>query len=197
MADVKLRSAEATSETLALNQTAYIVLGILSYGYELSGYEIRQWANRSLAAFYKPPAQSQIYRELTSLETVGLVRSTPVAQDDNPDKIVFSLTPQGRKALHEWVADTEPAAMVLKHPLAVQTSFAHGVNPSSLVDRIEAHIESSMSLLRDLEDLHSGLYGDASSDFARATLDWAMEIRRADVAGARAAIAALQSHDAR
>lgn len=196
MADVNRQSADG-SNAPTLNQTAYIVLGILSYGYELSGYEIRQWANRSLRAFYKPPAQSQIYRELASLEAADLVESRPVIQNDNPDKVVFALTAAGRAALHEWVADTDPTAMVLKHPLAVQTSFAHGVDSTNLIARLEAHVEASMALLHDLEDLHSGLYGDSSAEFARATLDWAMEIRRADVAGAQAAAAVLRNGSAR
>lgn len=178
---------------MKLNQTAHLILGMLSFGFELSGYELRQWSERSVAAFYKPPAQSQIYRELASLEALELVTSTSVAGTEAPDKTVFSLTDAGRLVLEEWLSSGVASGVVLKHPLALQTSFAAGVDPAPLVEQIDAHIESTMAMLHDLEDLIIGLEDDPGSVLARTSLEWAIDMRRADVAGAERARAVLLS----
>jgi len=56
-----------------LPTTAWAVLGLLSFGRELSGYELRKWADASIRFFYGSPAMSQIYRELRRLEAVGIL----------------------------------------------------------------------------------------------------------------------------
>lgn len=167
-----------------LTQTAHMVLGMLSYGHELSGYDIRQWVMRSHGALYKAPAHSQIYGELERLLDAGLVTSRTVAQDDNPDKVVHQLTDAGRHALHHWIENGDVAPPVIKHPLAVQTSFAAGVDATNLITRLQAHIDTTMSMLDDLEDMVVGLTGDDDAALARVVIEWAMGIRQADVAGA-------------
>src|SRR5256885_16438206 len=47
-----------------LTPTAYAILGLLSFGRELTGYEVKQSADDSLRFFYTAPAMSQIYTEL-------------------------------------------------------------------------------------------------------------------------------------
>lgn len=178
MPAVKLESS------IRLTQTAHIVLGMLSYGHELSGYDIRQWVMRSHGALYKAPAHSQIYGELERLEDAGLVTSRRVAQDDNPDKIVHRLTAAGEAALREWVETGNVAPPVIKHPLAIQTSFAAGFDAANLIDRLQEHIDTTMAMLGDLEDMAVGLTGDDNSTLARVVVEWAMGIRQADVAGA-------------
>lgn len=179
--------AVKVSRPIQLTQTAHIVLGMLSYGHELSGYEIRQWVMRSHGALYKAPAHSQIYGELERLVEAGLITSRAVVQADNPDKIVHALTDEGRSALHDWVESGNVAAPVIKHPLAVQTSFAAGVDPTNLVARLEAHIATTMTMLDDLEDMVVGLTGDEDAALARVAVEWALGIRQADVSGAKKA----------
>ena len=55
-----------------LPATAWAVLGELSFGRELSGYDIKKWADASLRFFYWSPAISQIYRELRRLEDANV-----------------------------------------------------------------------------------------------------------------------------
>jgi len=59
----------------ALRATSWAVLGILSFGEELSGYDMKKWADWSLSFFYWAPSYSQIYGELHKLEELGLVTS--------------------------------------------------------------------------------------------------------------------------
>ena len=63
------------TEHAELPLTAWAVLGMLSFGRELSGYDLKKWADSSLRFFYWSPASSQIYAELRRLERVGYVES--------------------------------------------------------------------------------------------------------------------------
>jgi DNA-binding PadR family transcriptional regulator len=75
--------------------TAWAVLGILSFGRELTGYDIKNWSDAILHFFYWSPATSQIYTELRRLEDLGLVRSRTVARDEVRDKTLYAITPIG------------------------------------------------------------------------------------------------------
>src|SRR5260370_40166839 len=80
-----------------LPPTAWAVLGLLSFDRELSGYDLRKWANASLRFFYGSPAMSQIYRELRRLEGGGDAASPPAAEGARR-KGPYRITPAGRAA---------------------------------------------------------------------------------------------------
>ena len=61
-----------------LPTTSYAVLGLLSFGRELSGYELKKWADHSLRFFFWSPAISNIYGELKRLQRLGLARALVV-----------------------------------------------------------------------------------------------------------------------
>ena len=60
---------------LNVSPTGWALLGMLSGGAELSGYDIKKWINWAIQFFYSSPAYSQIYSELKRLERLGLVTS--------------------------------------------------------------------------------------------------------------------------
>ena len=88
--------------TKKLPTTSHAVLGILSIS-PMSGYELTQAAERSIANFW-PISRSQVYTELARLEDLRLVRGTDVAQDGAPDKRVFEITPAGHETFAAWMA---------------------------------------------------------------------------------------------
>ncbi|HLM29721.1 MAG TPA: hypothetical protein VK360_07350, partial [Acidimicrobiales bacterium] len=53
-------------------QTGHTLLGLLSFGTELSGYELKRWAD-NLRFFWSAPAMSQVYREVERLAEAGYV----------------------------------------------------------------------------------------------------------------------------
>ncbi len=55
--------------------TGYAVLGLLTFGDELTGYELKQRADSTLRFYWVAPAMSQIYTELARLTSHGLVRA--------------------------------------------------------------------------------------------------------------------------
>lgn len=92
-----------TDRPLALNNLEHQVLGVLLRE-PRSGYDIvKQIQN------VRPATTSQIYPALAKLEKAGMVVSARVAQAVRPDKRVYSVTPQGRAHLEEWIgSEPEP-----------------------------------------------------------------------------------------
>ena len=57
--------------------TGYAILGLLTFGDELTGYEIKQRADMTLRFYWVSPAMSQIYTELRRLTDTASSRPTP------------------------------------------------------------------------------------------------------------------------
>ena len=76
-------------------QTGYTLLGLLSFGRELSGYELKQWAD-NLRFFWSAPAMSQVYRELERLAAAGLVVQRSVVREGTRATKVYRLSAGGR-----------------------------------------------------------------------------------------------------
>ena len=129
-----------------LPATAWAVLGMLSFGRELSGYDLKKWADNSLRFFYWSPASSQIYAELRRLEKVGYVTSRIAAQDDLRNKRLFTITPAGTSAITEWVHHAPVDPPVLKHGVALRTWLGHLADPIQLRDVVAEHRENSARL---------------------------------------------------
>src|ERR1700736_6640886 len=90
------------ADAASVPATGWAVLGLLSFGRELTGYDLKKWADHSLRFFYWSPAISQIYSELKRLERLGYVTSRTVAQDELRNKRVYAITAEGTEALTEW-----------------------------------------------------------------------------------------------
>jgi DNA-binding PadR family transcriptional regulator len=131
----------------AIPATAWAVLGLLSFERDLSGYDIKQWADSILRFFYWSPATSQIYAELRRLEDLGLVVSQVVARDDVRGKRVYAITPEGRTALEHWQLETDPEPTVLKHGLMLRLWLGHLAPPDRLREQVEAHRRTLQSEL--------------------------------------------------
>ncbi|MFI0448549.1 PadR family transcriptional regulator [Actinomadura sp. 6N118] len=134
-----------------LPATAWAVLGILSFGEELTGYEVRQWADHILRFFYWSPAMSQIYSELKRLEQVGYAASRTVTGDDTRTKRVYSITGAGRNALSHWVEDAPVEQPVLKHGAALRVCLGHLTTPERLREIVSQHRDNAQRLHDEAE----------------------------------------------
>ena len=97
-----------------LPATGYAVLGLLSFGEELSGYDLKKWADHSLRFFYWSPAISQIYSELKRLERLGYVEARERPQDEPPQQARLPHHRRGGDALAGWVEHEPVEPPVLK-----------------------------------------------------------------------------------
>lgn len=117
--------------------TSWAVLGLLSFGRELSGYDLKKWADQSMGFFYWSPSYSQIYSELRRLESVGYAASEEVPGDIRAKRL-YRITPAGEDALREWAgtAPVEPA--VLKHGPMLRLWLGHLQDPARLRETLHA-----------------------------------------------------------
>ena len=73
----------------------------------MTGYELAKTFDTSIGFFWKADHQ-QIYRELSKLRDRGHVQAREVVQTGKPNKLVYTLTPEGRAALKHWARAAEP-----------------------------------------------------------------------------------------
>ena len=85
--------------------TAYALLGLLSFGDSLTGYELKQRADRTLRFYWVSPAMSQVYSELDRLHEHGLVRAHGRRADD-----VVLADPEGHGRRSPAGCGTPPSA---------------------------------------------------------------------------------------
>lgn len=137
---------------VALPATAYALLGLLSFDRELSGYDLKKWADSSLRFFYWAPAMSQIYSELKRLDTMGFVTAREVPQDEQRTKRVYRITDAGRAALTDWIEHGDVEPPVLKHSPMLRVWLGHLTTPERLRVVLESHRAHAARMQLDADD---------------------------------------------
>jgi PadR family transcriptional regulator AphA len=95
-----------TAAELKLSTTEATVLGLLALERRSSGYDLLRLAERSVGYLWTP-SRSQVYKVLPRLVDAGLATAREVAQRRRPDKALYTITSQGRKALRSWLGEVE------------------------------------------------------------------------------------------
>lgn len=92
-----------------LTTTEAAVLALLAIEGERSGYDLLKLAEKAIAHVWSP-ARSGLYAVLPRLERAGLARRRVVVQAKRPDKQLYAISKEGRKALDAWLGVVEPGA---------------------------------------------------------------------------------------
>lgn len=127
-----------------LPPTAWAVLGQLSFENELSGYDVKRWADQSIAFFYWAPSQSQIYSELRRLERLKLVTSEIEQTHEARSRRLYAITDLGRRSIAAWMQADEIDPLVLKHPLLLKVWAAHNGGADQLRPRVEEYRQAAL-----------------------------------------------------
>ncbi|MGW8887421.1 PadR family transcriptional regulator [Streptomyces sp. NPDC055749] len=161
-------------ERVALPATSWAVLGLLSFGEELSGYDLKKWSDWSLRFFYWSPSFSQIYGELKRLEKAGYATSRMVAQETgNRDKRVYTITDAGMDAVRTWAREAPVDPPVLKHGAMLRIWLGHLLEPEQLREVLAQQREYAEKMrLRALADVE-GARAEAAWAYPALTLKWA------------------------
>jgi DNA-binding PadR family transcriptional regulator len=155
-----------------LPATAWAVLGLLSFGRELTGYDLKKWADASLRFFYGSPAFSQIYGELERLRRIGYVTSRGVARHEPRKKRLYAITPEGREALTAWVDHAPVEPPVLKHGVALRVWLGHLAEPGRLRAIVEAHRDDAARLLAEARRAEEGATRDPAWAYPAVVIRW-------------------------
>jgi DNA-binding PadR family transcriptional regulator len=88
---------------LELNQTAYVILGLLSVKPNLSGYDMRKAVQESVGYFWGE-SYGQIYPTLRRLAAAGLIAPGKSVSTGCKRRQTYVLTQPGRAQLRQWLA---------------------------------------------------------------------------------------------
>jgi DNA-binding PadR family transcriptional regulator len=170
----------------SLPATSYAVLGLLSFR-AMSGYDLKQFADRSIGHFYWSPAKSQVYSELRRLKQAGLVSDRHVEQEARPDKRIYEITDAGRKQLVDWVGNSELEPAVFKSTFLLRVFLGRSAGTDALSRLIQQHIAHEETMLAHLreaeaqctpysdESLYSLLTIRAGIHITEASIKWSHE----------------------
>lgn len=165
-----------------LPTTSYALLGLLTFGDDLTGYEIKQRADRTLRFYWVSPAMSQIYTELSRLAERGLVKARDAgaagpARSGRSSK--YRITAKGRRRLSTWLASAPAEFPTLKHPVALRLLIGHLAEPETTTDLLRAYVAALADRRAELERVRESL---RSSDgvgepfrYPSLVADWGLE----------------------
>ncbi|WP_226531139.1 PadR family transcriptional regulator [Microbacterium paraoxydans] len=173
---------EHTDERPELPATSWAVLGILSFGTELSGYDVKQWADQSLAYFYWAPSQSQIYTELRRLERLGLAVSRVEQTHAAKSRRLYGITDLGRRSMRRWSDEIPAEPVVLKHSHILRLWAAHNGDLDRLRETLAAYRDEAS---RNAEEAGAHALGARREDdwrFSGVALEWSERFYRDEAA---------------
>lgn len=146
---------------------------MLSGGDELSGYDIKKWANWVLRFFYQSPAYSQIYSELRRMEELGLVTSRMDSDSGARSRRLYRITPPGMDAVAAWTSEAPYDPPTLKHSVLLRVIFGHLTEPQKLRELLQEHVAYCDRMQRS-----AGVEARATEEqpvwaYAKVALKWA------------------------
>lgn len=144
--------------------TSWMVLGMLSFNEEVSGYDIKKWADWTLSHFYWSPSYSQVYSELKRIEKLGFATSRMVRDDGVRGRRMYQITDAGRDAVRSWVDQAPVERPMLKHGVLLRVWLGHMNTPERLKEILREHMSY-------MEKIRSQVARDA--EIARAEPAWA------------------------
>ncbi|MFM6151446.1 MAG: PadR family transcriptional regulator [Sphaerospermopsis kisseleviana] len=126
-----------------------------------SGYDLSKLFSESVGYFWNA-SQQQIYRELSKLETQGLIVSELIPREGRLDKKIYSITDLGRQYLVEWMQKpTQPD--VIREALLVKV-FAGGlVSVEILTEDINHHRKIHLDKLTKYREIEQELCSDSTN----------------------------------
>lgn len=163
------------SQDPPLPTTAYALLGLLTFGRELTGYELKQWADTTLRFYWVSPAMSQVYSELGRLWERGLVDAL---ESEGPGTRVttrYRINDRGSAELRRWLVESPPEFPVLKHPVALRLLLGHLVDPASVREMLETYDRALDERRRELQQVLDGIDQDPAFRFPAFVARWGLQ----------------------
>ncbi|SDE03101.1 Transcriptional regulator PadR-like family protein [Mycolicibacterium neoaurum] len=170
--------AGGETDGLNVSPTGWTLLGMLSGGDELSGYDIKKWLNWSMRFFYSSPAYSQIYSELKKLEKQGMVSSR--VEGGVRSRRVYKIADVGLAAVTQWANDNEVEPPTLKHNPLMRVIFGHLLKPGRLREVLQSHAAYADEMHRDAA-MEARWAGEQPAwSYARLALRWSEDYYAAE-----------------
>ena len=171
--------------------TSYALMGLLSLGGGLTGYELKQRADNTMRFYWQAPAMSQVYTELARLTAAGLVDRSGAGRGST-----YALNERGREALEDWMRGSDVGFPVFKHPQALRLMIGHLTEPETLTKMLEAYLEDVALAHADLAEVRRSLQGEDQPGepfhYPSLVADWGLAHFESEAEVARRTIARLR-----
>lgn len=175
--------------------TGHAILGLLTFGDELTGYEVKQRADMTLRFYWVSPAMSQVYTELRRLTRLGLVRAD-ARSDGGREVTTYAITDAGQAALREWMDATPAGFPVLKHTVLLRLLVGHASAPERTRAMLRDYLDELDTALTDLTEVRDSLRGaDRPGEpfrFPSLVADWGLDYFAAEQRHTRRALESLE-----
>jgi len=142
------------TSTRTLTTTEAAVLALLAFEGENSGYDLLKHVKQAIGYVWSP-ARSQLYTLLPRLVKDGLAQSRAVVQADRPDKTLYRISAEGKRALTAWLETVEPGD---RDAFQLRLFVGALTNDAVLVEHVEAfrrEVEQWLTELRAIEPTNS------------------------------------------
>ncbi len=162
------------------------MLALLTIEGERSGYDLMKAVTQAIGHIWTP-ARSGLYAALPRLVQAGLAHSRSVTQSTRPDKQVYRVSREGRRALTDWLESVEPGArdtfflkLFVGRLTTVEVLLRH-------IDQFVADTEARLAGYREIEQLNTNTGNDwyhrhlleLGIERAEYELAWARRVARA------------------
>lgn len=137
------------------NKSKYAMLGMLSLK-PMSGYDIKKNIERGIGSFWNE-SFSQIYPILRQLTNEGLATVSVEEQIGKPNRNVYTITPQGREELKEWLDEPIIGQYPMRIELLLKLFFAHNVSPNVMITHVESFQTQMASTLIEYQEVEANL----------------------------------------
>jgi PadR family transcriptional regulator, regulatory protein AphA len=178
----------------SLTPTARVILGMLKLGVG-TGYDVKKAIDTS-TRFFWTASYGQIYPELKRLRKAGLVRAKEEPRG-RVKRTVYSLTPKGERALHEWLTDSENVIFEVRDEGLLRLFFGDLLSQEEVLANLRMQqllFEMVLARFRDIEvDARDGFAEEGQRfpylalrygiDFMTWSRDWFAEAERRIAAG--------------
>ena len=125
-----------------------LCLGLLTRG-EATGYELKKAFASTLGHFFDA-GYGSIYPALARLTTEQLVTCTALPQDKRPDKKIYRITPRGRLAFLEALAEP-PGRDRFRSEFIATMLFADLLHAGELAQLVDAQLANYRAAVAELD----------------------------------------------
>jgi DNA-binding PadR family transcriptional regulator len=136
---------------MKLNQTAYVLLGMLSIEDNQSGYDLRKAVQQSVGYFWGE-SYGQIYPTLKRMVADGLIVPANTAKGAKLRRQEYSLTEAGRDCLRQWLAlpfQNDPP----RNEFLLKLFFGREASPAVSIEHIQELNRRNKAMLITLEGI--------------------------------------------
>ncbi len=134
-----------------------IILGVLNYG-EMSGYDIKQFFSTNISFFYDA-SYGAIYPALRKLEQDGYVTKREIVQSGKPNKILYSITEEGKRLFQEEISTPFQPAL-LRSDMLVKIFFGGLRSPEERDSLLTNGLAFQQRLQAQMKKAYANLDGE-------------------------------------